>query len=128
MKVLLDTSTFLWMSTDETMLSSPARRIIADPSNTRFSSSISVVELAIKTRLEKLTLHAPLDQAIREGVLRGAVEELPLRFEHSLALAGLPLLHRDPFDRILIAQAQVERIALITSDALIRQYPVQTIW
>ncbi len=128
MKLLLDTCTFLWMSTNEDSLSTIARSAITDPANRRFLSSISVMELAIKTKLRKLVLHAPLEQVVHEGMRRGVVEELPVAIEHSLAVARLPLLHRDPFDRLLIAQSQVEGMPLVTNDAAIRQYAVQIIW
>lgn len=105
MNVLLDTHAFLWMMTDETKLSPLARSTLADLANRRFLSSISGVELAIKTRIGKLTLYAPLEQVIREGLAKGMIEELPVRFDHAVALAQLPMHHRDPFDRLLIAQA-----------------------
>jgi PIN domain nuclease of toxin-antitoxin system len=125
---LLDTCTFIWMSTDPNRLSSTARAAIADPANRRFLSAISVLELAIKTRLGKLTLHAPLERLIREGLQNGAIEELPVQIAHALAVEQLPPHHRDPFDRLLIAQATVEGIPLITDDAEIRKYQVAVIW
>lgn len=128
MTMLLDTCAFIWMSTDESRLSPVARAAVGDPANRRLLSAISVLEMAIKVRLGKLTLNAPLDALVRDGLQNGGIEELPVAIRHSLAVEHLPQHHRDPFDRLIIAQAIVEGIPLVTDDAEIRKYAVRVLW
>jgi PIN domain nuclease of toxin-antitoxin system len=116
------------MSTDESRLSPVARAAIDDPENRRLLSAITVMELAIKTRLGKLTLRAPLEEAVRKGLQNGVIAELPVTIKHALAVEHLPLHHKDPFDRLIIAQAIVEGIPLVTDDAEIRKYAVNVMW
>src|SRR5579859_258393 len=124
MTVLLDTSAFIWMSIDPARLSSRAASVIADPSNIRLLSSASVFEMAVKIGLGKLTLHAPLQHVVQEGLAKGVIDELPVTISHSLMIERLPFHHRDPFDRLLVAQATVAGIPIVTNDPLIAKYGV----
>ena len=128
MQALIDTHTFLWWTLNDPALSPVCRQILADRANTLYISVISVWEIVIKTQLGKLPLPDPPAQFITSRMAANGFVLLPLRLEHALQVYNLPLHHRDPFDRILIAQAQVENLPILTIDALIRQYAVQTIW
>ena len=127
MKLLLDTCTFLWWAGGSS-LSSAAAAVVQDPSHEVFLSAASVWEIVVKYRAGKLSLPEPPEQLVpTERRLRG-VTELP--FDETSALQGLrlPPLHRDPFDRMLIAQAIALGLAIVTPDPLITQYPVRVIW
>ncbi len=128
MKVLLDTCTFLWVITDSEDLSPKARRLFADPGNEVFVSSVSTWEIVVKHALGKLPLPVAPHTFIPLQRDRHAIESLPLREEATLHLARLPELHRDPFDRMLICQAIVHGLVILTPDDLILQYPVPAIW
>ncbi len=127
MNLLLDTHAFLWFVTDDQQLSQNQRNAMRDPGNIVFFSAISATEIAIKYGLGKLPLpEAPATYIPKlRQVHRFA--ELPLEESPSLALASLPMLHKDPFDRLLICQAIVHELILVTSDPLIRQYQVPVI-
>lgn len=124
MNLLLDTHTFLWAVDDSPRLSAGARGAIRDGNNMVFVSAATAWEISIKAAIGKLT--------IPQG---GYLDELRLhRFtplhitaEHALAVAGLPPHHKDPFDRLLIAQAQIENLTLVTEDSRIKQYAVRVI-
>ena len=119
MNVLLDTHICLWCILDDPKLSAQARRLV-EKANTVFVSSASLWEVAIKHALGKLPVGA---EEVRDRLLRGGAEFLPIMPEHCLALPGLPALHNDPFDRMLIAQAIVEPLHFITHDEAFRGYP-----
>src|SRR4051812_20205121 len=108
MKLLLDTHTFLWLVEGSPNLSTAAQTALADPTNQLHLSVASVWELAIKTGNNKLTLSDPLDVFVGKWTLAYQIALLPIDTPHALAVVGLPDHHRDPFDRILIAQALVE--------------------
>ena len=127
MKLLLDTHIFLWWISGDRRLSASAREILRDPRNERFLSSISVAEIALKTALGKLKLRDTAENTVRSGMSRLPALELPLRISHTLLLASLPLHHRDPFDRLLIAQAMSEGIPIMTRDPQMQLYGVTTI-
>ena len=123
MNLLLDTHALLWWLADDPQLSRKARSAIADPDNTVFISAVVVWEIRIKQAVGKLEI--PSDFA---EVLAGQpFSELPVSVEHANALAGLPGLHRDPFDRMLVAQATVERLAIVTRDDDIPRYGIATV-
>jgi PIN domain nuclease of toxin-antitoxin system len=127
-RLLLDTCTFLWILSGSTELSATAREVYADPGNETFLSAASVWEIVVKHRLGRLTLPAPPDALVpRERAARG-IEPLPLDEEAALHLARLPDLHGDPFDRMLVAQALVSGLTIVTPDNLVRQYPARTLW
>jgi len=118
MRLLLDTHIFLWVTADDKRLSLQARRTILDASRI-FVSSATIWELAIKFRLGKIRVNP--EDAIREMAICG-FEELPVRNGHAAQVAKLPLLHNDPFDRLLIAQAITEPMHLLTSDPQLKAY------
>ena len=128
MKVLLDTHVFLWWNEDNTALSKKAIRILADPANTLILSVASAWEIAIKAQSGKLRLPEDASSYIRTRTAHYGMEILPIRLEHALALESLPLLHRDPFDRIMIVQSQIENLAILTADPTIHGYPIEAVW
>ena len=122
MKLLLDTQLLLWAAGDPDRLSAEARALIGAPENELWFSAASVWEIAIKSGLgrEDFRVNARL---LRRGLLDNGYRELPVGSEHAVALDSLPPLHKDPFDRLLVAQAMVEGITLLTADAQVAQYP-----
>ncbi len=122
MKYLFDTHVAIWTLFDDPRLSQAARGILSDPGNEFLFSVCNIWEIAIKRGL-----HAPGFQhdprEIRQYLLRNGCEELTIQGRHAVEVASLPPIHKDPFDRILIAQAMVEGITLLTADAVIAQYP-----
>jgi len=128
-KYLLDTHVFLWWLLDDPRLSQTAREIISDPKTTLFFSVVSAWEIAIKARFGKIKfITKPLERFLREELQANDVQVLPVLLHHVLREHTLPLLHRDPFDRMLIAQALEEHLTLITSDARIKAYNVPVMW
>ncbi|MEO0684808.1 MAG: type II toxin-antitoxin system VapC family toxin [Cyanobacteria bacterium J06649_11] len=128
MKALLDTHAFIWWVTDDSRLSSTARGIIADESNVLFLSAASAWEIVIKVRLGKLNLPEPPETYIPSRLTMNRFESLPIQMVHALQVVNLPDFHRDPFDRIIIAQSQVEKMPIVTVDTKITRYPVDVIW
>ena len=128
MKVLLDTHAFIWWDSAPGMLSRTALELCQDPANTILLSVASAWEMQIKQQLGKLSLSLPLQTIIANQQEHNHLELLPVQFEHVLALDGLPNLHKDPFDRLLIAQANVEDATLISHDAMFSQYTVRVQW
>jgi PIN domain nuclease of toxin-antitoxin system len=128
MKVLLDTSTFLWIYLDSPELSEEARRIFVDSGNEIYLSSVSAWEIAIKYSIRRLPLPEPPHRFIPSQRERHGIESLPLDEESSLHLSRLPRLHRDPFDRMLICQAIAHGLAILTPDPLITKYPLRCLW
>lgn len=128
MRALLDTHVFIWWIMDAPQLPRRVRELIAEEDNELFLSAASCWEIAIKAGLGKITLPAHPDAFIVDQMALNAVQALPVEASHALHVFHLPSLHRDPFDRILIAQALMEGMPIITSDALIRKYKVRTIW
>ena len=128
MRYLLDTHTFLWFLTDDKRLSSRAKGIIEDINNVIFLSSASVWELSIKSSIGKIKFFVSLEEIINTAMNVYDFKHLPITIQHSLEVGKLPLYHRDPFDRVLIAQARVENMILITCDSYMKQYDVNVIW
>ena len=128
MKVLLDTCTFLWIAADAPELSQKAREIFQSPENEVYLSSVSAWEIAVKHDLGRLPL--PEKPATYVPNLREihAIEPLTLDEEAALHVVRLPDLHRDPFDRMLICQAIVLGMVLLTPDELVTQYPARSLW
>ena len=122
MKLLLDTHLLLWAAGEPDRLSADARALISDAENELFFSAASVWEIAIKSGLGRDDFQADA-RLLRRGLLDNSYNELPIGSEHAVAIDSLPPIHKDPFDRILIAQAMVEGITLLTSDSLVAQYP-----
>ncbi len=128
MRFLLDTHTFLWWITDDPQLSSRAREVMADAAQELFLSAASGWEIAIKVRLGKLTLPEDREAYISEQLRINAIQSLPVRMAHALHVAGLPDHHRDPFDRMLVAQCQLEGLPILTVDPQISKYDVDVVW
>jgi PIN domain nuclease of toxin-antitoxin system len=128
MRLLLDTCTFLWIVGGAKELSSRAREAFADPANEVFLSAASAWEIAVKHRLGKLPLPAAPDEFVPTQRAAHGIEPLAVEEESALHVAKLPDLHRDPFDRMLVAQALVGGLVLLTPDDTIRRYPVRTLW
>ena len=126
MKYLLDTHIFLWWITDAPKLKQNIRDLISDKKNTLLLSSASIWEMMIKSNLNKLDLPDNPRLFIKEQVALNSIYILNVTFDHSLEVYGLPEIHKDPFDRMLIAQAGFEGLTIITTDSLITQYNVST--
>ena len=122
MKLLLDTHLLLWASDRPEKLPGQARRLLNDPDNALVFSVASIWEVAIKQSLNRNDFRADA-RLLWRGLLDNGYDELPVTSAHAVALDSLPLLHKDPFDRILLAQAKVEGIVLLTSDDRVAQYP-----
>jgi PIN domain nuclease of toxin-antitoxin system len=127
-RVLLDTHAFLWWITDDDQLSTLAREAIGAQENHVFVSAASGWEIITKSRNGRLTLPQPVDAFIAQHLEENAFQPLSITMRHTFELETLPGLHRDPFDRMLIAQAIAEEMPLVTGDQAIRAYPVSTIW
>ncbi|TMA11764.1 MAG: type II toxin-antitoxin system VapC family toxin [Deltaproteobacteria bacterium] len=128
MRFLLDTSTFLWVISGAPELSARARELFVDPGNEIFLSSVSSWEMAVKYALGRLPLPEPPERFVPMQREQHGIEPLPLDEEAALHLARLPLLHKDPFDRMLVCQAIVHGLVVLTPDNLVNQYPVRTMW
>lgn len=122
MKFLLDTHLLLWIAGDTKRLSAKARKLITEPTSELFFSAASLWEIAIKRRLGRDDFKVDA-RLLRRGLLDNGYREIPIGSEHAVAIDSLPPIHKDPFDRMLIAQAMVEGITLLTSDAVVAQYP-----
>ena len=122
MKLLLDTHILLWAAGQPDRLPSKARKLLNDPRNEPIFSSASLWEIAIKSGLGRDDFQVDA-RLLRRGLLDNGYSELPITSEHAVAIDGLPPIHKDPFDRLLVAQSMVEGITLLTSDPLVAQYP-----
>jgi len=127
-KLLLDTCTFLWMATDSPRLSPTARSAFADPGNDVYLSVVSAWEIAVKNGLGRLQLPNAVEQFIPKRRDVYGVQSLSLLEDAALHVAKLPELHKDPFDRMLVAQAIVEGLTILTPDVAIAQYPARVLW
>jgi PIN domain nuclease of toxin-antitoxin system len=126
--LLLDTVTFLWILEDAEALSAAARSALQDTDNLVFLSAASVWEIAVKHRLGKLPLPQTPDRLIPEQRKLRGIGSLSISEAATLRLQQLPDLHKDPFDRILACQAIEHAMTILTPDALLRSYPVRTLW
>jgi PIN domain nuclease of toxin-antitoxin system len=120
-KLLLDTHLLLWAAALPNRLSRAALKLIDNPANELFFSAGSIWEVAIKRGLGRSDFQAD-PRLLRRGLLDNGYSELPIVSDHVVAIDGLPPLHKDPFDRLLVAQATVEGITLLTSDSVVAQY------
>jgi len=121
-KLLLDTHLLLWVASKPSRLSTAARKLIEAPENELFFSAVSLWEIAIKRGLGRKDFKADA-RLLRRGLLDNGYHELAMVSEHAVAIDNLPPIHKDPFDRMLITQAMVEGITLLTVDATLAQYP-----
>jgi PIN domain nuclease of toxin-antitoxin system len=126
--LLLDTCTFLWIAGDAPELSAQVRNAFADPANDVFLSAVSAWEIAVKHRIGRLQLPAAPETFVPENREAHGIERLDLDEKAALRAGRLPDLHRDPFDRMLVAQAIESGLVLLTPDEAIRQYAVKTLW
>ncbi len=127
MRLLLDTHAFLWFVAGDKKLTRAARRAIEHDDAEIYLSAATVWEMAIKASLGRLTLPMSVAEFVADK-LRAGVRVLPVDWQHAAAVERLPFHHRDPFDRVLVAQAQVERLAIVTGDRVFRRYGVQIVW
>lgn len=128
MKLLLDTHAFLWMSLDDPRLSDTARDVIAELENELLLSPSSFWEIGIKISIGKYELQEPLDVFVDREVERNGLVILPITPQHATQVARLPFHHRDPFDRLLIAQAIVENVPIISADRQLDAYGIERVW
>jgi PIN domain nuclease of toxin-antitoxin system len=127
-RAILDTHVFLWWVLDIPRLSDEARSILQDGANELLFSTASAYELTIKAQSGRLSLPEPPDSYVPSRLAANAFESLSIELTHALRAGSLPTIHRDPFDRMLIAQAQIEGLPILTADPAISRYDVETIW
>jgi PIN domain nuclease of toxin-antitoxin system len=128
MRILLDTHCRLWRLTQPEKLNEEAREILAEGSNTIFLSAASSWEISIKYSLGKLSLPEPPEGFVPKRLLRDGVSSLPIEHIHALRVGELPYHHRDPFDRLIIAQAMIEQLPVMTVDIQFKPYDVKIVW
>jgi PIN domain nuclease of toxin-antitoxin system len=122
MKVLLDTHVLLWAALTPERLSPEVRSVLGDQATALFFSAASLWEIAIKQGLGRADFQVDA-RVLRRSLIDNGYSELPIGSDHAVAMDSLPPIHKDPFDRLLVAQATVEGITLLTSDRLVAQYP-----
>ncbi|QBQ53256.1 type II toxin-antitoxin system VapC family toxin [Nitrosococcus wardiae] len=128
MRTLLDTHVFLWLLTEDPRLSPTARRLFLDEENQLFLSMASVWEIAIKTSLGRLEFMEPIEDLLPRELRLNGIHLLPIEIGHALKLARLPFHHRDPFDRLLVAQSLAENLPLLSADNHLDAYPIKRFW
>lgn len=128
MKVLIDTHVFIWWTSDQMKLSAYVYNLLTDASTEAILSIASIWEMQIKLSLGKLTFKTALPELVENEVKRNQIKLLPINLTHIYALSNLPNHHRDPFDRLLIAQAMNEKLALVSIDEKFDSYDVERLW
>lgn len=128
MTLLLDTHSLLWFVMNQNRLSAPAMQAICDGTNQVYVSTATAWEIAIKVSIGKLRLNTTYDDFITHAIIGSGFRPLPIGYPHLMALIGMPFHHRDPFDRLLIAQSQVESLTIVTNEALFDRYGVTRLW
>lgn len=128
MNVLLDTHTFLWFIAGDSSLSQSARAAIEDLDNNRYLSMASLWEIASKISVRRLELSEPFEILIPKQLADNSIELLGISFDHTALVSSLPFHHRDPFDRLLIAQSKVEQMTLVSIDSVFDSYNVNRLW
>jgi PIN domain nuclease of toxin-antitoxin system len=128
LRILLDTHCWLWLQAKPQRLSQQARTLLQDPGNQIFLSAASSWEIAIKYALGKLPLPLPPVEYVLSRMETSGTSPLPIQHSHALHAGSLPLHHADPFDRLLIAQAQLEEMGLLTVDRQFEAYQVNLLW
>ncbi len=126
--LLLDTHAFLWWISDDPRLSQVAREAIADGASEVYLSAVSVWEMVIKMGLGRLELPEDIESSLARQLQANGFRPPAMTLPHALAVRRLPDVHKDPFDRLLVAQAQHEELVLVSGDAAVRRYPVSVIW
>lgn len=128
MNLLLDTHTFIWWDSDAGRLSATAFALCSDPNNQLFVSVASLWEMQIKHQIGKLVLRLPLSDIVTQQQAINQIKLLPIESDHIFGLDSLPTTHKDPFDRLLVAQSISEDIAIVSGDIIFRSYPVRVLW
>lgn len=128
MRGLIDTSTFLWFISGNSRLSHTAKTFISEIENEIFLSVASLWEIAIKMSLGKLEVFMTYEHMLSKEIEDNEIELLPIEKRHLMELLGLPLYHRDPFDRMIISQGIAENLPILTCDRLFTDYPIEKIW
>ncbi len=128
MRLLLDTNAFLWWIGDDPRLSRRAAALIANGANQVHVSAASAWEIVVKKGLGRVEVPEPIDRFLVAQLETNAFLPLPIHVRHALGLAALPDVHRDPFDRILVAQAVAEDLSLVTGDRMLARYPISVEW
>lgn len=128
MRLLLDTHVFLWLNNEYEKLSSSVVTAFQDENNQVFLSLVSIWEIQIKQQLGKLELKTNLTNLLRLHCEDDSIQLLPIQLPHILGLQELPTYHKDPFDRLLISQARIENLTLVSSDHYFSRYPIQLFW
>ena len=128
MRYLLDTHAFLWFVLDDQRISTKAKLKIEDSKNKIYFSAASAWEIAIKTEIARLKIKGDFDSFIIEQLSTNSFVPLSITISHCLYTKRLPQVHKDPFDRILIAQSKLENLQLISKDKKIREYNITTVW
>lgn len=129
MRYLLDTHSFLWFINGDNQLSGKAKKAILDADKVKYISIASLWEIAIKVNIGKLKIDMPFEDLMQKHIVANSFEILPITFEHTHELSKLDLHHRDPFDRIIIAQAISEMFTVITIDSIFQNYkPLKVLW
>lgn len=128
MKLLLDTHTFLWFIMGNTKLSNNTRKLMEDTGHEKLLSVVSIREMAIKASLGKLSFAEPFEVLIPQQLKLNGIELLNIKTEHAAIIMTLPFHHRDPFDRLLIAQSMVERLPILSADINFDNYPIERVW
>lgn len=128
MRLLLDTHAFLWWVADDERLSPRAAALIAEPSNEVLVSAATAWEVVVKSALGRVEVPTPVDRFLTAQIEANAFIPLPIHMRHALGLAALPQIHRDPFDRILVAQAVAEDLTIVSRDRVMDGYPVTVEW
>ena len=128
MRVLLDTCSFWYWAVEPHKVSAGAREILEDRTNEIFFSAVSSWELAILLSNRRLNLSGSLSDFVDDQLSAYDFQRLLIRFDHTILVRDLPFIHKDPFDRLLIAQAQIEKLVILTDDEMIPKYEVQALW
>lgn len=128
MKILLDTHVFLWFISGDSKLVPAAQALIEDPTSERFISTAAIWEITIKSSLGKLTVPTPPSTLIKDHIWSNAIDILAIQPNHLDILQTLPYHHKDPFDRLMIAQAIADNLNVITADGAFSDYSVSTSW
>ena len=128
MNLLLDTHTFLWFTAGDSNLSQTARAAIEDENNNLYLSVASIWEIAIKVSIEKLELSEPFEVLIPDMLAENEIELLDISVNHAALITTMPFHHRDPFDRLIAAQAKTEQLTLVSADTIFDTYGVNHLW
>jgi PIN domain nuclease of toxin-antitoxin system len=128
LRLLIDTYALIWWLLDDFRLSRRARTTLSKPQNRVFVSAMTICEIAIKLSINRLPLPTELSRGLLDAVAAAGFMALPVTMEHAYAIRNLPWRHRDPIDRLLIAQSQVEGLTIVTNDRAIQSYQVDVLW